>query len=298
MMEKFKQNLGPALIILAGCFWGSMGIFVRRLGDFGFSSAQIVSVRVTLAALFFSLLLLVKDRSGFRIRLKDLPLFLGLGFGSILFFTVCYFTAMTMMSLSTAAILLYTSPIWIMLMSALFFREKITRRKLISLALAFAGCVLVSGISGEGITPVALLIGLGAGFGYGLYSILGTIALRKYSPYTVTTWTFLIAAAGSWLICSPAEMISRFTAAPDPVSLLLFCVLTALVTAVIPFLSYTLGLRTVEPGRAGILATIEPLVATVIGVLVFSEPLSLLSGIGILLILSAVVVLNTRSGSR
>lgn len=61
-----------------------MGIFVRRLGDFGFSSAQIVSVRVSLAALFFSLLLLVKDRSGFRIRLKDLPLFLGLGFGSIL----------------------------------------------------------------------------------------------------------------------------------------------------------------------------------------------------------------------
>ena len=295
-MENRKRNIGPLLIILAGIFWGSMGIFVRRLGEYGFTSVQIVAIRVTLAAVCFSLLLLVKDRSGFRIALRDLPLFLGLGFGSILFFTVCYFTAITLMPLSTAAILLYTSPIWIMLMSVLFFREKLNRSKLLALALAFAGCVLVSGISGEGITLTGLLAGLGSGLGYGLYSILGTVALRKYSPYTVTTYTFLFAAAGSWAICGPADMLSKFSAAPDPVSLLLFCVLTALVTAVIPFLSYTLGLRTVEASRAGILATVEPLVAALVGILVFSEPLTLISGLGIVLILAAVVILNRRAG--
>ena len=181
-MEKRQRNIGPALIILAAVFWGSMGIFVRRLNAFGFTSVQVVSIRITLAALFFSLLLAVRDRSGFRIALRDLPLFLGLGFGSILFFTVCYFSAITIMPLSTAAILLYTSPIWIMLMSALFFHEKMTGRKLLALVLAFAGCVLVSGISGEGITLTGLLLGLGSGIGYGLYSILGTIALRRYSP--------------------------------------------------------------------------------------------------------------------
>ena len=292
-MER-KRNIGPLLIILAGIFWGSMGIFVRKLGTYGFTSVQIVAIRITLAALVFSILLFIRDRSGFRITLRDLPLFLGLGFGSILFFTVCYFTAITIMPLSTAAILLYTSPIWIMLMSMLFFREKLNRIKLIALVLAFAGCVLVSGISGEGITLVGLLIGLGSGIGYGLYSILGTIALRRYSPYTVTTYTFLFAAAGSWLICGPADMISKFTAAADLPFLLFFCCLTALVTAVIPFLSYTLGLRTVEASRAGILATIEPMVATLIGILVFAEPLTLLSGLGILLILAAVVLLNRK----
>lgn len=292
-MER-KRNIGPLLIILAGIFWGCMGIFVRKLGTYGFTSVQIVAIRITLAALVFSIVLFIRDRSGFRITLRDLPLFLGLGFGSILFFTVCYFTAITIMPLSTAAILLYTSPIWIMLMSMLFFREKLNRIKLIALALAFAGCVLVSGISGEGITLIGLLIGLGSGIGYGLYSILGTIALRRYSPYTVTTYTFLFAAAGSWLVCGPADMISKFTAAADLPFLLFFCCLTALVTAVIPFLSYTLGLRTVEASRAGILATIEPMVATLIGILVFAEPLTLLSGLGILLILAAVVLLNRK----
>lgn len=294
-MKKNRKNTGPALILLAGCFWGSMGIFVRRLDSFGFSSIQIVSIRVTLAALIFCLLLLIKDPSGFRIAGKDIPLFLGLGFGSILFFTVCYFTAITMMPLSTAAILLYTSPIWIMLMSVLFFREKLTGRKVLALVLAFAGCVLVSGISGEGMSLKGLLIGLGAGFGYGLYSILGTVALRRYSPYTVTTWTFVFAAVGSWLICRPADMLAKFAAAENLPGLILFCILTALVTAVIPFLAYTLGLRSVEASRAGILATVEPMVATLIGVLVFSEPLTLLSGLGILLILASVILLNRNT---
>lgn len=297
-MEKAKRNIGPALILLAGCFWGSMGIFVRRLADYGFSSIQIVAIRVTLAALVFCILLFIKDPSGFRISVKDIPLFLGLGFGSILFFTVCYFTAITMMPLSTAAILLYTSPIWIMLMSVLFFREKLTGRKLLALVLAFAGCVLVSGVSGEGMTLTGLLVGLGSGIGYGLYSILGTVALRRYSPYTVTTYTFVFAALGSWLICRPAEMLAKFAAAPNLPGLVFFCVLTALVTAVIPFLAYTLGLQTVEASRAGILATVEPLVATLFGILVFSEPLTLLSGLGMLLILAAVVLLNGKTESE
>ena len=123
-MENRKTNLGPLLIIIAACFWGSMGIFVRHLETYGFTAIQIVAIRLTLAAVLFSIILLFIDRSGFKIALRDIPLFLGLGIGSILFFTICYFSAITMMPLSTAAILLYTSPIWIMLMSALFFQQK------------------------------------------------------------------------------------------------------------------------------------------------------------------------------
>ena len=294
-MEKNNWKAGTALVILAACFWGSMGIFVRKLGAYGFNSIQIVSVRVTLAAVIFCVILLVKDRAGFKISAGDIPLFMGLGFGSILFFTVCYFSAIKIMSLSAAAILLYTSPIWIMLMSALFFHEKMNSRKIAALVLAFGGCVMVSGISGEGIPLIGLLFGLGSGIGYGLYSILGTIALRRYSPYTVTAYTFLLAAVGSWLICNPADMMSKFREADDLSVLMLFCILTALVTAVIPFLAYTLGLQTLEASKAGILATIEPLVATIIGIVYFSEPLTLLSGIGILLILGAVVILNWKA---
>lgn len=296
MNMKHKAN-GTLLIILAGIFWGSMGIFVRGLADLaGFTSIQIVSLRLTVAAVTFTLILLRKDIKGFRIALKDIPLFLGLGLGSVLFFAACYFTAIQMMTLSIAAILLYTSPIWVMLMSLLFFHESMTKNKLLALIISFIGCVLVSGIgSGEGnVTVMGILIGLGSGVGYGLYSILGTIALRRYSTYTVTTYTFIIAATGSVFLCSLPDLLHKVTACSDKPYLFLLIILTGLVTAVIPFLCYTLGLEQVEASRAAILATIEPMVATLIGIVVFHEYMTLMSVIGVVCIIAAIVLLNLR----
>ncbi len=298
-MNKRKKNhvSGPALILLAGAFWGSMGLFVRRLNTLGFSSRQVACLRLSVGALVFVVLLLLTDRRALRIRMKDLPLFLGLGILSVLFFTFCYFRAIELMPLSTAAILLYTSPIWVTLMSVVFFREPLTARRLLALILAFAGCVLVSGLSGEPLSLTALLTGLGAGVGYALYSILGTVALRRYPPLTVTTWTFLIAAAGSWFLCGPSELAAAMRAAPA--GLLLWLVpCTAVVTAVIPYLAYTKGLQSTEAGRAAIIATVEPVVATLLGTLVFHEALSFPAILGILLVLAAIAVLNTGKGQE
>ena len=291
-MEK-KQNMGGTLLILlAGTFWGSMGLFTRPLNGYGLSALHLVFLRLGLGALVFALLLLLRDRAGLRIALRDLPLFLALGLLSVLFFTYCYFRAIELLPLSTAAILLYTSPIWVMLMSALFFREKVTGRKLLALALAFLGCVLVSGLSRGG-GAKGLLLGLGAGFGYALYSILGTIALRRYRPLTVTFYTFLIAAAGSFLLCERTALCSALSAVKAD-GLLWLVPAAALVTAVIPYLSYTVGLRSTEASRAAILATVEPVVATVLGALVYREHLSLPAFLGILLVLSAIVLLNLK----
>ncbi|MBR4588828.1 MAG: EamA family transporter [Lachnospiraceae bacterium] len=73
MEKNNKTAIGTILIIIAGCFWGSMGIFVRRLGIYGFGSIQIVSIRVTLAAVIFALVLYIKDRKGFKLSFRDIP---------------------------------------------------------------------------------------------------------------------------------------------------------------------------------------------------------------------------------
>ena len=293
-MKEPRQSAaaGPLLILLAGVLWGSMGLFVRRLGAAGFSSLQITAGRLLFSAVSFWILLLFRPPEERSIRLRDLPLFLGLGLVSVLFFTVCYFSAIELMPLSTAAILLYTAPIWVTLLSALLFRDRLTLPGLLALAMAFGGCVLVSGVRGGGLTPRGLLLGLGAGLGYGLYSIFGSVALRRYSPYTVTAWGFLIAAAGACCICRPGEAIATLLAAPSPVGTALFFVFTALFTAVAPYLCYTLGLRTVRPGSAAIFATVEPVVASLLGVLVFHETLTPGALCGILLVLGAVVLLS------
>ena len=288
-----KSPLGDILIIIAGLFWGSMGIFVRHLNGLGFTSIQVACVRLVTAGIIFALILLIKDPKGFRISIKDIPLFFALGLVSILFFTCCYFTAIRLMTMSTAAILLYTSPIWVMVLSVIFLKEKITSRKITALILAFAGCVLVSGFGGK-VTLTGVLAGLGSGLGYGLYSIFGTFALKKYKPLTVTCYTFLIAGLGSVFVSDPADLISKISAAESMPKLFGFIVLTAIVTAVIPFLLYTVGLNMTTASKAAVLATVEPAAATLFGFFVMKETIGPAAICGIVLVFAAITVLSVQ----
>ena len=294
-MEK-KSLLGDILIIIAGLFWGSMGIFVRHLNSLGFSSIQIACLRLTTAGILFALILLVKDRKGFKIALRDIPLFLALGLVSILFFTCCYFTAINLMTMSTAALLLYTSPIWVMILAIIFLKEKITVQKIIALVLAFAGCVLVSGFGGK-VSVIGILVGLGSGLGYGLYSIFGTFALKKYSTLTVTCYTFLIAGFGSFFVADPINLYTKISLAPDKLALFGFVLLTAVITAVIPFLLYTIGLKKTTAGRAAVLATVEPAAATLFGFFVMKETAGPIAIAGIILVFSAIAVLSLKKSN-
>lgn len=292
------KKLAPVFVLSAGILWGLMGIFVRKLGTYGFSSLQIACLRILFGAALFLMITGCYRRELLKIRLRDVGLFLGMGLLSLLLFTVCYFTTIHLASLSVAAILLYTSPIWVMLMSAVCFREKITRRKLLCAAMAFGGCVLVSGIgSASSLSPMVIVTGLMSAVGYGLYSIFGTFALRKYQPLTVTTYAFLCGAAGAAILCKPTVIITVISSAPNPTGLVLLLILTAFVTAVLPYLLYTVGLSHMRASAAAIMASIEPVVATAAGALVFGEGLTIPAFAGIALVLGTIVVLNCRAGS-
>ena len=289
------KKLAPVFVLSAGTLWGLMGIFVRKLSTYGFSSLQIACLRILFGAVLFLVITGGYRRELLKIRLRDVGLFLGMGLLSLLLFTVCYFTTINLASLSVAAILLYTSPIWVMLMSAICFREKITRRKLLCAAMAFGGCVLVSGMgSASGLSPMVLVTGLLSAVGYGLYSIFGTFALRKYQPLTVTTYAFLFGALGAVVLCKPSEIISVIASAPSPGGLVLLLAVTAFVTAVLPYLLYTVGLSHMRASAAAIMASIEPVVATAAGALVFGEALTLSAFTGIALVLCAIVLLNAK----
>lgn len=289
------KKLAPVFVLSAGTLWGMMGVFVRKLGTYGFSSLQIACLRILFGAALFLLITGICRRELLKIKLRDAGLFLGMGLMSLLLFTVCYFTTISMASLSVAAILLYTSPIWVMLMSAICFREKITGRRLLCAAMAFGGCVLVSGVgSAAGLSSVVMVTGLLSAVGYGLYSIFGTFALRKYQPLTVTTYAFLFGALGAMVLCNPAQIVGIIAAAQNPGGLMLLLIVTAFVTAVLPYLLYTVGLSHMRASTAAIMASIEPVVATAAGAMVFGETLTFPAFAGIALVLAAIVVLNVK----
>jgi len=123
------KKLAPFLVILAGCCWATLGVFVRHLNEIGLESMQIVEIRsvLTVVAMFTALAIFRRDL--LRVKVKDLWCFAGGGIISVILFNYCYFQTIQRASLSTAAILLYTSPIFVLLLSVPLFGEKLTKKK-------------------------------------------------------------------------------------------------------------------------------------------------------------------------
>lgn len=286
-----KNIASSVYILIAAVLWGCIGLFYKQLAAVGFSQLQVVFLRVFVAAVMTAVYICVRNPSWFHIRLKDCGVFIGTGVVSLAFFNYCYFSAMDELSLSVAATLLYTAPIFVMLMSAALFAERITPTKLIAVCITFVGCILVTGaLTGGRITVLGVLYGLGSGIGYALYTIFGVYALRRYRTETVTLYTFVFAAVSVLPLCQPIKLYETLCVSPS------ITVLNSLgigfFACFLPYLLYTKGLAGVPAGKASVMATLEPVVATVIGVAVFHENMTLVKLLGILLIISAIVLLN------
>ena len=287
------KKLAPFLVILAGCLWGTMGIFVRHLNAIGLEAMEIVEARAVLTAVSMFAALMVFRRDLLRVNIRDLWVFAGGGIVSVILFNFCYFQTIQRASLSTAAILLYTSPVFVLLLSVPLFGEKLTKKKILCLMLAITGCALASGLAGGmALSPMTLLFGLGSGFGYGLYSIFSRFALQKgYHPITITAYIFLFGALGGLPLTDFGQLVR--VAGADGSNLAYLGAYT-LVTTIVPYISYTTGLQQVENGVAAVLACIEPVMATVFGIFFFSEMPDLSGWLGILLVLIALTALNLQ----
>ena len=270
-----------------------MGFFARSLYAAGFGPLEVAQTRITTGLILVGLYILLFNRSQFKVKLKDIWCFLGTGIVSLLLFSTCYFSALNYTSLAVAAILLYTAPFFVMLMSLVLFKEKMNGKKVVALLLAFTGCVLVSGVGGdENVSWIGILLGLGSGFFYALYSIFGRYAInRGYGAWTMTFYTFLFCSIGCAFL-SDWQVIGSVMAADS--ANILWVLGLGFVTAFLPYVLYSTGLEHMESSKASILASVEPVVSALFGVFVFHETMSLWGVLGIAMVLGAIVVLNVK----
>ena len=294
MEETTEMKKSPrgayASILAAAALWGIIGVWNRNLMAAGLSPTGIVVVRNFGGMLLLLAVFAVKDRGVFRVRREHLKYFFGTGIISVVLFTSCYFSCQKICSLAVASILLYTAPSFVVILSAMLWKEPVTKKKLLALALTLVGCACVCGVFDGGLTVTftGILLGLGAGFFYALYSIFGRYALAHYSSMTVTVWTFIFAGPASLVMLRPAEMRAAFTAP----SVWLLAAGLVVFSTVAPYILYTRGLARVESGKASIMASLEPVVAALAGVLIFGEPMGLLTLLGILCVLAGVYILR------
>ncbi len=287
-----KMNKAFLLIITGAALWGTIGWYVKNLYSFGFTPMEVVSLRAWTSALMLVIFLFLVSRDKLKLhKTSDLKYFVGTGVLSIVFFNYCLFTAIELSTIPVAIALLYTGPAFVTIMSFFIFKEALTKVKLLSLLITLVGTCLVVGILPVNVGSIhigSILFGLGAGLGYAMYSIFSKFALRKYSSLQITTFTFIVAGI-SLLPFFPYKEKLHILLNPN---VLLYAFGLGLLPTAFAYIIYTYGLQQTEASKASILTTVEPVVATLLGIFVFQEHFSIIQLLGMTCIIGAVILIQ------
>jgi drug/metabolite transporter (DMT)-like permease len=281
-----KNYLAYFVTLIGASFWGLTGLFVDGLYNEGFTAWEIVAIRLTVSTIILMPLIAILAPRKLRIQWKHIPHFIGLGVCSIVFFNWCYFTVMKQTSLSIAVVLLYTAPVFVTILSKYFFQETITNRKITSLVLTIFGCSLAIQLIPIGnmqIPFISIVLGLLSAFFCGLYSIIGKQVSRHYNFLTTTVYAL---SMGSIFIL-PTSKLWEKTEAFQSAEVWLNIGGIVIISTIGAYTLYTFGLTRIESSKAAILGAMEPIIAVLIGVIIFNDNLQFLQVIGIILVISA-----------
>ena len=285
-----------ALIMLSGILWGTIGLFVKVLDAKGSTSEYTTFMRMFFAFLLLFAITLAKEGiASFRIGRNTLISCALLGFVSMSLNNLCYTNAVSRLGMSLAAAILYMAPIFTSIQSKLLFHEKIGRSKLIALAFNVLGCVLAATggrLSLEGVSVIGLLFGIGAAFAYSTQNIFGRLATDEASPFVVATYNFFFAAVFTLVVARPFSTIGD----PFEPQLLIWGLLFGFIPTTIAYLLYFAGIQGLtETSKVPVFCSLELVVATVLGGLLFNENLPPASLAGTAMILISIMLMNRKT---
>ena len=282
--------LGALAVAAAASIWGTLGLFAKILYAQGVSFEALVAVRACvgwLAVLLF--LLMMRGAGTLRVARRDLALLAPLGLVGIGLFYLLYFYTVRESTVGTAAILLYSAPAFVVILAWLFLKEPLNAAKVCAVVLTLCGISLVAGAydpANLDVSPVVLLTGLLSGLTYGLYAVLGKPIARHLSPAVILSYALAFGSALLFLAALPTlDTLGGLPAASYALLLMLAAVHTAL-----GFALYTFGISRLGAGRAAIFATVEPVVAGVLGVALLQEDLTALKVLGGLLVVGGAML--------
>ncbi|MBR3260836.1 MAG: EamA family transporter [Firmicutes bacterium] len=285
------------MVLCAGILWGSIGFFVRKLNGLGVDTELTAFMRIFCAWIILIPLLmgmsLKSGRNYFKISKKGLLQCFIMGLVTQAFFNLSYSGCINSVGVAMGSVLLYTAPIFVSILSRLLFKEEINARKGISLVINLLGCfIMVTGgdLSVLKVSGIGILLGIGAGFFYAMVTILGKFTSDEVDPFTMVFYNFLFGWISLALISNPIPKI----AAVSDLHFWLLAFGYGLIPTVGSYLFYMNGIsHDVELSRVPIIASVEPIIATIIGLLVFGENITLVNALGLVIVLFSIVLMNS-----
>jgi len=281
---------GAALVLAAAAMWATFGLFAKQLYRFGYTAIEVASVRTWLGWGLVSILLLIR-RQSIRIGARDLRFFALYGIGAFASFGFLYFATLERTSVAVAAALLYTSPAFVLILTAVTGREKLTAGRVGILLMVMAGTVLVTGAAQSVITGAAPLsleaVGLGitAGFMYAIYTLFSKRATERHTALVSLFYMFGFGAIFYAIFAPPWSSLHDIGAS------WFYIAGIALIPTLLAYGLFMVGLQRMDAGTAAMLASAEPAIAGLLAFVLLGETLSIDRITGMLLIVAAAMML-------
>lgn len=280
------------MIALAGTLWGTIGMFGKLLFQYNLSSQLVVFCRLFFGFLILLLYLLIKDRSLLRITKKGLKYTALIGFFSQALFNLFYFQSIKLTTISTAVVLLYTAPIFLIIMGRIFYKEYLSLFKVISLILCIIGCFLTATggvLSSLSMNFAGILLGISAGFTYALVTIFSKAILDDVHPLTIILYGF----GFGWIFLMPFSRPVSLLHIHYNLPLILSLIGLGLIPSVLSYIFYFTGLSyNIEASKAGIICSLEIVVSVLISHFMFKETIWGFKLVGIIVVLTSIILIQ------
>ncbi|PBB06622.1 DMT family transporter [Salimicrobium humidisoli] len=282
---------GIILVVLAAVFWGISGGIADILMDKGWSPLVISFYRGAVGLLLFAGWWLAgrKKKAAFTPRTMIFSVLAGAGVAGNFTF---YFFAIEASSIAVAATLMYTAPIFVLLVSFLLKIENSSWFKWACILSVLFGIVLLTGaydtanLSG-GVYGTAA--GLGAGISYALFIFGFKKATAIGEPKTIVSIAFLTFCLILLPLNDTTEVTNAITSGDAG-----WFILLGLIGAGISFIIYVIGMRSTAPSTASMVAMAEPVTASLFGVLLLGDTLTIIQLAGMVVILFTITVLSVK----
>jgi drug/metabolite transporter (DMT)-like permease len=299
-----RPLFGYGLALLAATCWGAGGLTAKWLftpasaataswpiPPLGILVEPIVLAggRALSAFVILGLVLALFRPRDLRIRVKDAP-FLGFfGVAGLAMVHFTYFKTISLTNVATAILLEYLAPVLVLVVGVSLMKQRFSWALPLGVALSVAGCSLVVGAWGGGglvVSPAGIGWGLASAVFFATYSLLGTLAADRFSPYTTLVWGLGFASLFWLAVLGPGRILGLF-AQPKTAAAVVFM---AVVSTIVPFAAFLIALRHIAPTNATVTSTVEPVIAGAGAFLLFGESLSGVQILGGLMVIAAIVI--------
>lgn len=295
LLNSKNEHLGYGLVFFSGILWGLSGFFVKRLQGLGADSSLISFMRVSIA--FVAMFVFCVAKFGVKslvISQKQIFVCAALGLICHGVYNLFYNFAITTLGISFSTVILYLSPAMTLIFSSIIYKEKINFIKIFAILINILGCgfTITNGrLSISGFVVTGIVAAVGACICYSMNSIIGKMSDKGTNPFVMSMYSFMFAAIVLMVIVKPWEYRETL----QVTGVVEWGVLYALIPTAITYAVYYIGIQKVKDcSNVPVIASVEVVVASVVGVTLFGEHIGYISIMGIAMVIASIVMMNTH----